>query len=150
MDKPKSIFDLLDDVCFKKVPWEEQSQVEQKKFQPYMIHRFLSMNLDYLDLIAECLPLTSNLNGELTYKFYLDLLPKKKSYAKYIGNKADKEGKSHQKVIEFMAQKLRISENEAEEYLGITFELPDGYSNLVEWIKMYGYNDKQINKEFGL
>ena len=144
-ERGKTIFDFLNDLTFNKVKWEDQT--EPKKFQPYMVHRWLSMNLDYLDLVAECLPLTSILSHRETYKFYMDVLPKKKSWVKYISNKSDKDDK-FERAIEFIAKHNQLSIREATDYF--EFILENNYQELVDWIKKFGYNDKQIQKEFGL
>lgn len=107
------------------------------------------MDSDYLELVAECQPLTDLLTTKQYYEFYSDLLPKKKFFTKYISNKSEKD-KKYGKVIEFMSQKMKVSEKEATEYLDILFELPTGYSQLKEFVKQYGYNDKEVTKEFGL
>lgn len=137
--KQKTIFDLLTDITYNKVKWSDQSDVDKKKFQPYMIHRFLSMNPDYIDVIAECLPLISNLSSDLIYKFYLDLIPKRKTFNKYISSKSD--GDRNVKLIEFIAAQNQLSCDEVEEYLKFNTK-----QDLIEYIEMFGYT----KKEFGL
>ena len=46
----------------------------------WMLNRWFSMHPDYLEIIAECQSMTDNLSPELFYKFYSDLLPKKKFF----------------------------------------------------------------------
>lgn len=147
--KAKTIFDILNDLTFNKVRWEDQSETEQKKVQTWMINRWFSMHPDYLEVIAECQPTTDLLDTKLYYKFYLDLLPKKKFFTKYISNKSDKESKMT-KVIEFIADKLQMSKQEAEQCLDILLELPTGITELKSFIKLYGYDDKRIKSEFSL
>ena len=137
--KQKTIFDLLTDITYNKVKWSDQSDVDKKKFQPYMIHRFLSMNPDYIDVISECLPLISNLSSVLIYKFYLDLIPKRKTFNKYISSKSD--GDRNVKLIEFIAAQNQLSCDEVEEYLKFNTK-----QDLIEYIEMFGYT----KKEFGL
>lgn len=147
--KSKSIFDFLNDLTFNKVSWEDQSESDRKKIQPYMMTRWFSMNQDYLDLISECQVVTDTLTPKQYYQFYLDLLPKKKFFTKYISNKSDKE-KKYKKVIEFLSPKLQVSESQMEEYLEILFELPGGFTQIKEEIMKYGYDEKSTSKEFGL
>lgn len=149
ISKPKTIFDILNDISFRKVPWYQQLESDRKKIQPYMINRWLSMDEGYLELVAECQPITDSLTTKQYYQFYSDLLPKKKFFTKYISNKLEKD-KKYGKLIEFISQRMKVSEKEAEEYLDILFELPTGYSQLKEFVKQYGYNDKEVTKEFGL
>ena len=45
-----TLFDWVNEVKTKKRKWESFSEKDKKTFSPYMIHRFLSMNLDYIEL----------------------------------------------------------------------------------------------------
>ena len=76
--KSKTIFDYLNDITFNKTPWEDD-----KRFQPYMVSRWLSMHPDYLPIVAEVQPITSRLSSREFYVFFTDLLPKRKFYVKY-------------------------------------------------------------------
>lgn len=147
IQKNKSIFDFLNDITYNKVSWSQQSESDKKKIQTYMLNRWLSMHLDYLELIAECQPVTDNLSTQQYYQFYFDLLPKKKFYTKYISSKSDKK---YSKVIDFLSEKLQISKSEMEECIDVLLELPDGFTILKEEIKRYGFTEKELNKEFGL
>lgn len=147
--KSKTIFDFLNDLSFNKILWKDQLESDRKKFQPYMINRWLSMHPDYLDLVAECQSVTNNLSAKEFYSFYLDLLPKKKFFTKYISSKTEKDP-NRKKLISFMADKIQGSESEMEEYLEILMEQDTGYTDLKSWLKLFGYGDKEIKKEFGL
>lgn len=140
--KAKTIFDILNDLTFNKVPWKDQ---DQKKVQTWMLNRWLSMHPDYLEIIAECQPMTDNLTPELWYRFYVDLLPKKKFFTKYISKKGDKEG-SMDKLINFLSDKLQCSKNEMEDYLEIL--IPIHESEVKNYIRKFGYDDKSIKREF--
>jgi hypothetical protein len=110
-----------------------------------MITRWLSMHPDYLDLIAECQVYTSALSAEQLYNFYLDLLPKKKFFTKYISSKSEKK---YDKVIQFLSPKLEISTSELEDYLTILTNTDSGLDAVKSEIRKYGYDDKKIKKEF--
>ena len=45
------IFDWLNQITLKKGKWESFSESDQKKFQTYIINRFLSMNMEWIDII---------------------------------------------------------------------------------------------------
>jgi len=105
------------------------------------------MHPDYLELIAECQPHTSNLSAELLYEFYLDILPKKKFFTKYISNKSEK---LYPKVVAFLANKIESSASEMEDYLGVLIGTENGLELVRDEIKKYGYDDKTLKKEFGI
>lgn len=143
--RQKTIFDLLNDICYNKIKWTDQTDADKKQFQPYMITRWLSMHPDYLDLIAECQVYTSALSAEQLYNFYLDLLPKKKFFTKYISSKSEKK---YDKVTQFLSPKLEISTSELEDYLSILMNTDSGLDAIKSEIRKYGYDDKKIKKEF--
>lgn len=105
------------------------------------------MHHDYLELIAECQPHTSNLSAELLYEFYLDILPKKKFFTKYISNKSEK---LYPKVVAFLASKIESSTSEMEDYLAVLIGTEQGLELVRDEIKKYGYDDKTLKKEFGI
>jgi hypothetical protein len=88
--KAKSLFDHLGGITFKKDKWESLSDMDKKSFDMYMVNRFLSMDMGYVELVNEIQQYT---NGQLKnrelYKVYLDVLPKKKSFSKYIKGSGD-------------------------------------------------------------
>ena len=43
-----TLFKWIDELFTKKRPWDSFSEEEQKKFSPFMVNRYLSMNNDYL------------------------------------------------------------------------------------------------------
>ena len=94
--KAKSLFDHLGGITYKKDKWESLSEVDRKSFDMYMVNRFLSMNLDYIEFVNEIQQYT---NGQLKsrelYKVYSDVLPKKKSFDKYIKSKSESKWDKH-------------------------------------------------------
>lgn len=79
--KKKTLFDHLNQITKVKNPnyWDTLSFEDKKTFDNYMIHRYLSMNMEWLDIIAQLQPYTQNLSKEMVYKVYSDLLPKSNS-----------------------------------------------------------------------
>jgi len=133
----KTIFDILNDLTFNKVQWKDQ---EQKQVQPYMLNRLLSMNPDYLPFVAEVQPITDLLNTEQYYNFYLDLLPKKKTFNKYISSKSDK----NVKLLKFLAEKIGCSSREVELYLEVDS------NGIKEYLTKFGLTEKEVKKEYGI
>lgn len=142
--KIKTIFDLVNDLTINKVHWRDQSESDRKKFQPYMIHRILSMNPDYVDLIASIQPVIGDLSPQICYDLYLDLLPKSKFYSKYISGKGS--GK-YAELVDFYLPKLQCNKSEVEEMIEMVVEL-GALELLRSEIKSFGYDDKALKKEF--
>ena len=54
-NKPKTLFDHLKAITQYQDPnyWEKLSDADKKTWSNYMVHRFLSMNLDWVDIISD-------------------------------------------------------------------------------------------------
>lgn len=137
----KTIFDWLNDITLRKVPWDDQTDRDRKRFGGYMTNRWLSMHSDYLELVSECQPVTSRMDGREVYNFYIDLLPKRKFFAKYI----KPSGGSSDKLVNFVSTKLGIGYLDAVEFL-------DGQSevNIKNLLSEFGISDKDIKREYDL
>lgn len=138
--KAKTLFDHLGGITYKKDKWESLSEVDKKSFDMYMVNRFLSMNLDYIEFVNEIQQYT---NGELKprelYKVYSDILPKKKSFDKYIKSKS--ESKWDKNIITYFCKYFKLSSREIEDYLEI---LTIDEVKLI--IQKFGVNKKEIDK----
>ncbi len=77
-----SIFDWLNEITGAKRPWNEFTDDAKESFNPYMINRFISMKRDYIDVVNIAQRYTLP-KGKL-YEFYCGLLPKSKSFFRYV------------------------------------------------------------------
>ena len=48
-----NIFDFLNEISYNKREWKEFTPEQQSAFDPYMIHRFISMKQDYIEVVNE-------------------------------------------------------------------------------------------------
>jgi len=144
-DKKATIFDHLSYITDKKVVWDTLSDADKKTFTPYMINKWLSMNMDFVEIVNELQKYTiGQLSAAETYKLYFDILPKQKQYSKYIkGKKADK---FNSELVELISNHFLVSEKEAKEYIEMYFE--QNIAELKDIVKMYGKNEKEIEKLF--
>ena len=143
INKPATIFDHLANITWKKKPWSELTELDQKSFSPYLINRWLSMNSDLIEIVDMFQQYTIGpLSKKHVYQLYLDFLPKAKMFAKYIkGKKMDKYNKD---LVNIIGQHYQIPKSEAEEYITIFLSNSDTIDNLVSILKMYGKTDKEI------
>lgn len=136
-----SLFDHLSNVCEKKTDWNNLSDVDKKSFSSFMVNRFLSMNMDYVELINEFQKYTVGiLEDREVYKLYSDILPKKKQFNKYI--KGKKEEKYNDELVSIVSKHFLISRTEAIDYLDILYI--DRLNTVVELLKKYGKSDKEV------
>lgn len=77
-----TIFDWLNEITGAKRPWNKFTDDAKESFNPYMISRFISMKRDYIDVVNIAQKYTLP-KGKL-YEFYCALLPKSKSFFRYV------------------------------------------------------------------
>ena len=142
-NKARNIFEHMSGITDKKTPWDVLSDSDKKSFTPYIINRWLSMNMDFIELINELQRYTiGQISPEETYKLYYDILPKQKQFNKYIkGKKADKYNPA---LVELLSMHFLVSEKEAMEYIDMYQET--SLNTLKEIIKKYGKTDKEVDK----
>jgi hypothetical protein len=110
----KTVFDWVKQITKTKAPWSSFSDEEKELFNPYMVHRVLSMHEPYTDLVnmVQKIPYTEK---EKIYVIYSEFLPKKDIWAKYI--KGAKQPKSD--IAEYLQKYYQCSLKEAKEYVEI-------------------------------
>ena len=138
--KAKTIFQHLSGIKEKKQSWESLSEMDKKSFSPFIINRWLSMNMDLLPVINELQQYTiGTLKPKDVYKLYLDFLPKKKTFDKYIkGKKADKYNKE---MLGYLSQWYGVSQSEVKQYLEILSN-----DQVVDILMKYGKTKKEAKK----
>ena len=138
--KAKSIFDHLSGIKEKKVSWESLNEMDKKSFSPFIINRWLSMNMDLLPIVNILQKYTIGLlSAKDTYKVYLDFLPKKKTFDKYVKGKSD--GKHNKDKLKYLAAWYGVSQREVTDYLEI---LPK--EDVVSILMKYGLTEKESKK----
>ncbi len=136
--KPATLFDHLANITWKKKPWSELSETDQKSFSPYLINRWLSMNINYIELVDMFQQYTIGpLNKKHVYQLYFDFLPKQKSFNKYI--KGKKQDKYNKELVKLIADHYQVARIEAEEYISLLEQ-----SEISSLLKKYGKTDKEI------
>jgi hypothetical protein len=82
--KRKSLFDHIQAITAVQSPnyWEEISDEDKKSWSNYMTHRFLSMKMEWVELVNELQKYS--LQPKELYKLYTNVLPKGKQWLKYI------------------------------------------------------------------
>jgi hypothetical protein len=79
LPKAMGLFEHINNVRTKKIPWNKLSNADQKSWSSYMVNRFISMNPDYIDLVNQLQKYTIvMLHDGVTQRFYCDVLPNDK------------------------------------------------------------------------
>ena len=146
--KTKTLFDHLNAITQiqDKKYFSKLTDSDQRTWSNYMINRFLSMNSDWVEIVAELDPHTTacQLKPELTYKMYIDIFPKSRAFLKYI--KGNTGAKYSSELIQMIINHYEISKKEAIEYLNIFYSSDDRLTKLKELLSMYGMEQKEVNK----
>ena len=77
------LFDWLNEITYSKRSWDSFTSEDKDEFNTFMIHRFVSMNPDYIDVV-HLIQQYPNCSKKKIYEFYCNVLPKKKSFFRYI------------------------------------------------------------------
>ncbi len=132
-----TLFDWLNELTFNKKEWSSFSEDQRESFNSYMIHRYVSMYISYVEIanVAQKLPLTEK---EKIYNIYKTMLPKKKMFLKYV-KKQNKN--TYEDLLQYVANYYHCSFGEAEEYIDIIREA--GVRGIL-W--EMGVNEKETDK----
>ena len=135
-----TIFDWINQILVKKTHWNEFTEDEQKKFSPFIINRWLSMDKDFLEIVNFFQKYSiGTLEPREVYKWYCDILPKGKRFNKYIKGKKDK--KYNTELIDIMITHFECSKLQVKDYLDLIAK-----NELIEILEKYGMNEKTIKR----
>jgi len=115
--KSFSIFDWIKAIIDTKPSWETFKSEQQKQFNNYMIHRFLSMNPKYIEIVNYVQGLNIQDSKKL-YEVYCFMIPQSKNtYSAYIKSNTKN---ALPETAQHVAEYFECSVNEAEEYISLT------------------------------
>ena len=135
-----TIIDWMNQLLVHKKHWDEFTLDEQKKFSPFIINRWLSMDKDFIEIVNYFQKYAiGTLNPREVYKWYCDILPKGKRFNKYIKGKRDK--KYDKELIDIISKHFECSNLQTKQYL----ELIDK-EELKEILEMHGIDKKKIKR----
>ena len=112
-------FDHIKNLHTKKRRWEDFNDEEKKSFNVFIINKALSMNPNYLNIVnmvQNFTGLNQILSPKEVFNLYLNLLPNKFKFYRWI--KGEKTKKDKEKA-EYLAMHFEISIREAYDYLKI-------------------------------
>ncbi len=138
--KPATIFDFMNGMTHEKKEWSKYTDIDQKKFAPFIVNRWLSMRMELIEVINQLQKYTIGLlSPRDTYRLYHGLLPAQRTFAKYI--KGKKEDKYDTQLVSQIADHYLVSKMEAIDYIELMSK--DSCSTL---LSKYGYTEKEIKK----
>ena len=134
-----TLFLWIDELFVGKRNWDGFLDADKKKFSPFMVNRYLSMNDDFLSFVNHFQKYTIEvMPSKAVYQFYCNLLPKKKTYLRYLSGKKEK---TNDKVVPFIMKYFEVSKSQAADYYDLMTK-----EELTLLVKKYGNSDKEIKK----
>ena len=139
MDKIEvsNIFGWLDEITVKKSHPNSFSEASWDKWNSYMIHRYVSMNMGYIDIV-NYVQKTNPQSKKQIYTIYREMIPRKKLWLKYIKNEKKR---NYKELAEYIAEYLDCGLGEADHYVDILRK--EGCKDIL--FRM-GVEDKKVNK----
>ena len=135
-----TIFNWINEILVSKKHWNDFTEDEQKKFSPFIINRWLSMDKDFLEIVNYFQKYSiGTLEPREVYKWYCDMLPKGKRFNKYIKGKKDK--KYNTELIDIMVMHFECSKSQVKDYLDLIAK-----DELIDILEKYGMNEKTIKR----
>ena len=144
-NKGKELFDFLNGITTDQSTefFDNLNDAEKKKYKNsrYMLHRFLSMNVNYSQVV-NAIQKYSAIPDRAHYLFMTNMLPKGKQYNKYI--KGEKDERYETWLVELVAKHFNVSKVEAIQYLEIYYT--QNKDALIMLCKNYGIDSKTLKK----
>ena len=131
----KNIWDWLKQINSIKADPSSFSDKEWELWNSYMIHRFMSMNPDYLDLVSEAQQIMPQNKKEI-YSIYREYIPKNNRWNKYIKSTIKQR---NTELVEHLSKYWECSQTEVKQYLKFL-----GDDEIVRILTSVGLNKKEI------
>lgn len=132
-----NLFDWLKEINSKKSPIDSFSQEDWDQWNSYMVHRFLSMNPDYLELVNEVQKLPPT-NKKQIYSIYKEFIPKNNKWNKYIKSTVKQRNKD---LITYLKDYYQLSTREVKDYLEFL-----GNDEILRILSQLGIEKKEAKK----
>ena len=140
-----TIIDWMNQLLVHKKPWDSFTESDKKTFNSFIINRWLSMDIDFIEVVNFFQKYSIGLlEPREVYKWYCDVLPKGKRFNKYI--KGKKEKKYDKELIDILSNHFEESRNHIIEYLTLFFREKSGKLYVESILKKYGIEDKKIKR----
>ena len=137
MISPKTLFEWLNEITVTKTPPENFSEESWDKFNSYMVHRYLSMYIGYIDIVNYVQKINPT-NKKQIYSIYREMIPKQKVWFKYVKSQTPKK---NDELVNYIAEYFECSLGEADHYIDIIRET--GVRSIL-W--QMGIDEKEQNK----
>ena len=142
--KKRSLFDHIREVtAVQKVDYFDTLSVDDRKsWSNYMVNRFLSMKMEWVELVNELQKY--KLEPKELYKLYINILPKGKQWLKYTKGRNDMNYPNW--LINIVANDMEVSKQEAKDAVDMYYLTEGGMAELGQLARKWGVEPKKIEK----
>jgi len=135
-----TIFNWINEILVSKKNWDDFTKDEQKKFSPFIINRWLSMEPEFIEIVNYFQKYSiGTLEPREVYKWYCEILPKGKRFNKYIKGKKYK--KYDSELLSLLTNYFECSKLEVKQNLELIDKI-----ELKEILEKYGKDKKTIKR----
>ncbi len=141
--KKKGLFDHLNAVTQYQNPdyWDTLSTEDKKTYSDYMVNRFLSMKMEWVDFVNDVQKYWDVLTPREHYKVYADMLPRGRQFLKYI--KKDKDMNLPKWFMEIFCRHYECSAVQVKGYLETLLLTEQGTLEIREILTKHGVEPKK-------
>ena len=138
--KNKGLFDHIKQITNVQNPmyWDTLTESDKKTWSNYMIHRFISMKTDWIEVANE-IQRYWELKPKTIYQFYTNILPRGRTFLRYT--KSKKKSKIEKWAMDILCDYFQESSHNVEKTLDIM-----GKNVVYSIISKYGVDDKKLKK----
>ena len=138
--KNKGLFDHIKQITNVQNPmyWYTLTESDKKTWSNYMIHRFISMKSDWIEVANE-IQRYWELKPKTIYQFYTNILPRGRTFLRYT--KSKKKSKIEKWAMDILCDYFQESSHNVEKTLDIM-----GKNVVYSIISKYGVDDKKLKK----
>lgn len=108
-----NVFDWLKQINSVKQPVSSFCDKDWEAFNSYMIHRFMSMNQEYIEVVNYVQEMPPQ-EKRMIYNIYREFIPRNNQWNKYIKSKIKQPSKE---LLDCLAKYWECSQNEAKDYI---------------------------------
>ena len=144
--KKKTLFDHINHIREKKNEnyFDTLTDEDKKTFEHYMINRFLSMDINLVEVVDELQKHSVGMKPKDYYRVLREVVPQGRAFHKYI--KSVKEEKNNSELVSLISEHFEASKTNADEYIDLFKSTEDGANELEELLVKYGKEPKEIKK----
>ena len=135
-----TIIDWINQLLVNKKHWNDFTEDEQKKFSPFIINRWLSMDKDFIEVVNVFQKYAiGTLEPREVYKWYCEVLPRGKRYNKYIKGKKSK--KYDKELVDILVKYFECSKLHVNDYIELMSK-----EEISSILMLYGKDEKTIKR----